>query len=292
MIFYLLNMSHILNKLIKYPFAYKLSTRNYKILLFILFTSMFYYTGLNDYLINHYNIVLLIRMKPIFIFISIIHFIYLLSQVFIKIYNLVRCIKLFKINNESKLIIISYYLTSLLSIFISLIIIYRIEDKIITINNEIILLLLIFSVLCSTLFTLQYISLNNNVIVNKSTKYNINKTIFTLLYFITLLLFYFYAIIPAIQMLVDFIVFKDNNLKLLIKYSYNHLYDESNNSDDTITNSDSINENNQCNVQVNTNNNNNNLINTNNQTNSQLNESNKNINNQSNIQKVNKTPTL
>lgn len=298
-IYYLLNIFNIINRIIKYPSVYKLNMQSQIILFLIILTSMFYYTGLLDY----FNVYFFIKVKPIFIFICLIYLSYLLSNLFIRLYNLFKCIHLFKVMNESKIVKVGYYFTSLLSISISLFIINRIGERFILINSEFILLLLILSLLLSIIFFIDYISQalpsDKGIVINNpkgkgfTHQLSIKRSTFILVYFMILLYFYVKAVIPSISLLLDNILFNnENNLKSLFKYSTTHLFDESNNgndSDETVTeenkNKQKSNDNNQSNFQENKVKD---MLNKNNQVNLQYVETKNNINVQSNEQKVTK----
>jgi len=205
--------------------------------------------------------------------------------------------------NESKIVKVGYYFTSLLSISISLFIINRIGERFILINSEFILLLLILSLLLSIIFFIDYISQalpsDKGIVINNpkgkgfTHQLSIKRSTFILVYFMILLYFYVKAVIPSISLLLDNILFNnENNLKSLFKYSTTHLFDESNNgndSDETVTeenkNKQKSNDNNQSNFQENKVKD---MLNKNNQVNLQYVETKNNINVQSNEQKVTK----
>jgi len=122
---------------------------------------------------------------------------------------------------------------------------------------------------------------------------SIKKTTFIFIYFMILLYFYVKAVMPSISLLLDNILFSnENNVKTLLKISTTHLYDESSHdhdSDETVTeenkNKQKSNDNNQSNLQENKVKD---MVNKNNQINLQHVETKVNINVQSNEQKVTK----
>lgn len=162
-----LNLLSLYSKVLLLPSVNRSKHLSFNIsFMFLFFISLLFYTNFIslfiDYLLpnfinNHYYLIMSC---------AILYSLYLKQNIVIRIYNFIRITKFFKKMKGNRNLKLFYYFITIFIFFISLLIIYRIDSKLLSINEEGGIVFIYSSLLISVYFNFVYIINNSKLNIN------------------------------------------------------------------------------------------------------------------------------